>query len=71
MNFGVALLRLGRWKEGLAELREASRRDPDNTQVKRALDDALEQAPVEFGGKGKRTNPAKNKLQFELNSVAK
>jgi tetratricopeptide (TPR) repeat protein len=56
VNFGVVLLRLGRWKEGLAELREALRRDPSNTQVKRALDDALEQAPVEFGGKGKKKN---------------
>ncbi len=56
VNFGVALLRLGRWKEGLAELREALRRDPGNAQVKRALDDALEQAPVEFGGKGKKNN---------------
>ncbi len=54
VNFGVALLRLGRWKEGLSELREALRRDPRNADVKRALDDALQQAPVEFGGKGKK-----------------
>jgi tetratricopeptide (TPR) repeat protein len=57
MNLGVALLRLGRWKEGLAELREAARRDPGNLQVKRALDDALAQAPAEFGGKGKKNLP--------------
>jgi protein O-GlcNAc transferase len=57
LNFGVALLRLGQWKEGLAELREAVRRDPDNTLAKAALNDALEQAPVEFGGKGKRVSP--------------
>ena len=57
LNFGVALLRLGQWKEGLAELREAVRRDPENTMAKVALDDALEQAPVEFGGKGKRVSP--------------
>ena len=56
VNFGVALLRLGRWKEGLSELREALRRDPRNAEVKRALDDALQQAPVEFGGKGKKKN---------------
>jgi protein O-GlcNAc transferase len=54
LNFGVVLLRLGQWKEGLSELREALRRDPSNAQVKRALDNALEQAPPEFGGKGKR-----------------
>ena len=27
----------GQWKEGLAELREALRRDPDNAKVKAAL----------------------------------
>jgi tetratricopeptide (TPR) repeat protein len=53
VNYGVALLRLGQWKEGLAELREALRLDPGNAQVKAALEDALEQAPVEFGGKGR------------------
>lgn len=57
VNLGVALLRLGRWKEGLSELREALGRDPDNASAKAALDDALEQAPVEFGGKGKRVSP--------------
>ena len=56
MNFAIALLRLGRWKEGLAELREAVRREPDNALWRAALDDALAQAPVEFGGKGQ---PAK------------
>lgn len=54
LNYGVALLRLGRWKEGLAELQEASQRDPTNAQVKSALEDALRQAPVEFGGKAKK-----------------
>jgi hypothetical protein len=37
----------------LAELRDAARRDPASTLIKTALQDALEQAPVEFGGKGK------------------
>lgn len=45
MNFGIALLRVGQWKEGLEELREALRRDPDNAQVKTALQEALQQAP--------------------------
>ena len=45
MNFAIALLRLGQWKEGLAELREAVRREPDNAVLKAALDDALAKAP--------------------------
>ena len=53
VNYAVALLRLGHWKEGLAELREAIRREPDNALWRTALDDALKQAPVEFGGQGK------------------
>jgi len=56
-NFAVALLRLGDWSEGLAQLREALRRDPDNVTLKAALDDALAQAPVEFGGMGKTVTP--------------
>ena len=42
-NFAVALLKLGQWDEGLAQLREALRRDPGNAQLKAALDDALAQ----------------------------
>jgi len=53
VNLAVALLKTGDWKEGLALMREAARRDPNNATLKTALDDALEQAPVEFGGKGK------------------
>ena len=53
VNVAVALLRLGQWSQGLQELREALRRDPDNPKLKAALDDALSQAPVEFGGKAK------------------
>ena len=53
VNYAVALLRLGQWQPGLAELREAVRREPDNALWKAALDDALKQAPVEFGGQGK------------------
>jgi Flp pilus assembly protein TadD len=53
VNLGVALLRLGQWKEGLAQLRDAARREPGNAVLKAALDDALSQAPVEFGGQGK------------------
>jgi hypothetical protein len=49
----VALLKTGDWKQGLELMREAVKRDPNNATLKAALDDALTQAPVEFGGKGK------------------
>jgi len=45
VNYAVALLRLGKWNEGISELREALRRDPGNPSVKAALQDALKQAP--------------------------
>lgn len=43
-NLAVALLKLGQWTEGIAQLREALRRDPSNQQLQAALDDALAQA---------------------------
>lgn len=43
-NLGVALLKLGQWNEGIAQLREALRRDPGNADLKRAIEDALDQA---------------------------
>ncbi|MGE5570870.1 MAG: tetratricopeptide repeat protein [Rhodospirillales bacterium] len=52
-NFAVALLRLGYWAEGIAEMREALRRDPRNEILKKALADALAQAPA--GIEGART----------------
>ena len=56
VNFAIALLRLGQWKDGLAELRDAVRREPANALWTAALAEALSQAPVEFGGMGR---PAK------------
>ena len=53
VNLAIAMLRLGQWKEGLGELREAIRREPGNAVFQAALDDALSQAPVEFGGLGR------------------
>ena len=53
VNLAVALLRTGDWKAGLELMRDAVSRDPNNATLKAALADALEQAPVEFGGKGK------------------
>jgi predicted Zn-dependent protease len=58
VNLAAALLRLGEWKEGLALLRDAARREPNSAVLKAALDDVLTQAPVEFGGQGKsRSGP--------------
>jgi Flp pilus assembly protein TadD len=45
-NVAIALLRLGEWSEGIAELREAVRRDPENAVLKAALADALAKAPA-------------------------
>jgi len=59
VNYAVALLRLGQWQQGLAELREAVRREPGNALWKAALDDALRQAPTQFGGQGQAGKPAK------------
>ncbi len=44
-NMAVALLRLGRWKEGLAALHECIVRDPENSKLKEVWDDAMRQAP--------------------------
>jgi tetratricopeptide (TPR) repeat protein len=45
VNYAIALLRLGQWTDGLNQLHEALRRDPGNTTIKAALNDALGQAP--------------------------
>jgi len=45
LNFAIALLRLGQWEQGIAELREVVRRDPNNISAKKALREALAQAP--------------------------
>jgi tetratricopeptide (TPR) repeat protein len=37
LNFALALCRLGRWEEGIAEIREIVRRDPNNADAQRAL----------------------------------
>jgi predicted Zn-dependent protease len=44
VNLAVALLKLGNWQEGIAQMRDALRREPGNTQVQKALEDALAQA---------------------------
>jgi len=44
VNLAVALLRLGRWNEGLAELHECLAGDPGNLTLKAVWDDAIHQA---------------------------
>ncbi len=53
VNLAVALLRNGEWEEGLKLLREAAARQPEDAALKAALEDALDQAPVRYGGRGK------------------
>jgi tetratricopeptide (TPR) repeat protein len=45
-NYGVGLLRLGKWTEGLEELHQALLIDPQNQQIRAALKEAISQAPV-------------------------
>jgi protein O-GlcNAc transferase len=44
INLAVALLKLGHWNEGIAQMRDVLRRDPGNTELQKALEDALSQA---------------------------
>jgi tetratricopeptide (TPR) repeat protein len=46
VNYAVSLLRTGKWTDGLNELHEALQRDPTNTTIQSALNDALKQAPA-------------------------
>ncbi len=43
-NLAVALLKLGNWREGIDQMRQALRRDPGNSVLQKALNDALAQA---------------------------
>jgi tetratricopeptide (TPR) repeat protein len=45
VNYAVALLRLGRWTDGLNQLHEALQHQPDDRSIQTALKDALSQAP--------------------------
>jgi tetratricopeptide (TPR) repeat protein len=44
LNYGLALCRVGRWDEGIQEIKEVLRADPDNAQAAKALYTALERA---------------------------
>jgi tetratricopeptide (TPR) repeat protein len=54
LNYGLALCRLGRWQEGVVELREVLRLDPDNADAAKALYIANGQASVRTGDVRKR-----------------
>jgi tetratricopeptide (TPR) repeat protein len=43
-NLATALIKAGQWEEGISQLREAARRDPHNTDLRNALDEAVEHA---------------------------
>lgn len=45
MNLGLVLCRLGKWDEGIAEMREVVRREPNNAEAAKSLYIALEQRP--------------------------
>ena len=49
LNYGLALCRLGRWDDGVAELREVLRLDPDNHEAAKALYIAVDQAKARQG----------------------
>jgi tetratricopeptide (TPR) repeat protein len=49
LNYALALCRLGRWQDGIAELREVLRVDPDNADAAKALYVALDQTRAHSG----------------------
>ena len=54
LNYGLALCRLGRWDDGIAELREVLQLDPDNPEAAKALYIAIDQARAQPGDARKR-----------------
>jgi protein O-GlcNAc transferase len=46
VNYGLSLLRTGKWTDGLNQLHDALQRDPTNTSIQSALNDALKEAPT-------------------------
>jgi tetratricopeptide (TPR) repeat protein len=54
LNYALALCRLGRWQDGVVELREVLRLDPDNADAAKALYIAREQAKAQPAGVQKR-----------------
>jgi predicted Zn-dependent protease len=49
LNYALALCRLGRWQDGIVELREVLRVDPDNADAAKALYVAVDQTRAHSG----------------------
>jgi len=47
LNYALALCRLGRWRDGIVELREVLRLDPDNADAAKALYIAVDKAKAQ------------------------
>lgn len=56
LNFALALCRLNRWDEGIAEIREIVRRDPNNADAQRALFIAEDKARSTHSSDGSAAN---------------
>ena len=54
LNYALALCRLGRWQDGIVELREVLRLDPDNADAAKALYIAVDRAKPQSGNVRKR-----------------
>jgi protein O-GlcNAc transferase len=54
LNYALALCRLGRWQDGIVELREVLRLDPDNADAAKALYIAVDKAKPQPGDFHKR-----------------
>jgi tetratricopeptide (TPR) repeat protein len=61
LNYALALCRLGRWHDGVVELREVLRLDPDNADAAKALYIATEQAAKARPGDARKV-PLKSEL---------
>jgi tetratricopeptide (TPR) repeat protein len=57
LNYGLALCRLERWKEGAAELREVLRLDPNNADAAKALYIARDEEEKQAAQAGKAASP--------------
>jgi tetratricopeptide (TPR) repeat protein len=57
LNFALALCRLNRWDEGISEMRELVRRDPNNADAQRALYIAQDKAKLTGHRAGSSANP--------------
>lgn len=53
LNYGLALCRLGRWQDGVVELQEVLRLDPDNADAAKALYIAMDRAKGQPGARHK------------------